>query len=894
MIVYPNSTPVFARQESGGKGYNLYRTSKAGYPVPRWAVVGRSVYQQFIDESEIGGFLSETIQRLIKSELTPGQASKLIEERLVNSAVTPRLQENIQNAFNFVGADKVFAVRSSAIDEDSLGHSFAGQLSSYLYISGLEKVIESVRLCFASAFSERSLAYRQENKLLDCPIAVAVVLQEMLDPEVSGVMFTCNPLTQSAEEFVVSAVYGVGEGLVSGVLDADSYWLEAKSGNVLRQEVVSKPEQFRAGIQGIERKPVSNLAQTVPALSPADLQALYKLGLQLTQTYGRAQDLEWAICEGKLYLLQTRPVTTLSKTLSGYPNLWDNSNIIESYGGLTAPLSFSFALNNYRLVYQQFCEILGVSHRIVREMDAYLRNMLGCLDGRVYYNLYNWYKLIAVLPGFERNREFMETMMGVSQKLTQEINERISPHPSWYSWSGKLRKIRVGIRFLFYHFFIQTIVNRFQQNFRKSYSYFRSIDYSELTGDRIFQLYLEMESKMIGDWKAPIINDFLCMVHFGALKKLTNKWLSGVAANIQNDLLAGDGNLESAEPTRELLRLADLASQSPNLKDLILRTPANLLLETLNQSTYQDFYRQVQAYIERFGFRCMNEMKLEEVDLFSDPAYLFTCLKNYLKQSQAQLKNDGSREREIRQNAEVQIKDKLSGGRYWIYTWVLKHARKAVRNRENTRFARTRAYGIARSMFQAMGQDLAKLSVIRDPKDIFYLTLEEIYGIYQGTLSVPTLKDFVELRRKQYLSYGDSEPSARFLTRGAVYWNNAFTEPSLAKVEIIEGADLQGLPCSPGVVEGVVKVIDSARDDLNLQGEILVTPRTDPGWVPLYPSVSGLLVERGSLLSHSAIVAREMGLPAIVGISGLTAKLKSGMRVRMDGSTGSIVIIDPA
>jgi pyruvate,water dikinase len=195
-------------------------------------------------------------------------------------------------------------------------------------------------------------------------------------------------------------------------------------------------------------------------------------------------------------------------------------------------------------------------------------------------------------------------------------------------------------------------------------------------------------------------------------------------------------------------------------------------------------------------------------------------------------------------------------------------------------------------MMRAMGESLAGQGIIDKPFDIFYLTIEEIYGIHQGTLCGTKLKDIIELRKVEYKAYEDAETDPRFLTRGTVYWNNSFVKEAAPAAAPEGDFDLYGLPCCPGTIEGVVKVVKDPRDDMTLNGEILVTSRTDPGWVPLYPSISGLLVERGSLLSHSAIVAREMGLPAIVGIDGLTKKLKSGMKIRMDGKTGTIKILE--
>ena len=214
-------------------------------------------------------------------------------------------------------------------------------------------------------------------------------------------------------------------------------------------------------------------------------------------------------------------------------------------------------------------------------------------------------------------------------------------------------------------------------------------------------------------------------------------------------------------------------------------------------------------------------------------------------------------------------------------------------NRENTRFCRTRIYGVVRSMFYAMGDDFTKSNIIDKKEDIFYLSLNELEGAMEGTNSIQNLRAVISLRKNEYEYYKTIEPAPRFFTRGPVYWNNRHIPQEDAAVEDTELApnQMRGTPCSPGIIEGVVKVIIGPEDDMTLNGEILVTERTDPGWIPLYPSVSALLVERGGLLSHSAIVAREMGLPTIVGIKGLTKKLKSGMKIRMNGETGLIEIL---
>ncbi len=893
LLVLPNSTEPFARAEAGGKGYNLYVMTRHGLPVPRWAVLGKRFFRAFLAAHALEPRLQEQVEAFLADRLGAEQASAAITALIEDAPLPPEMRTAITRAYAALGYPAEISVRSSAADEDSATHSFAGQLSSFLYVRSENEAARRLKQCWASAFSARALAYRREQGL-DCGnIAVAVILQEMIDSDVSGVLFTCDPVAKTDTRYLVSAVYGAGEGLVSGALDADAYWLDAETGALERSEIVSKAQAVRRGGDGTcLAEPVAESLRAAPALGATALGQLHALARALMAVYAYPQDVEWARRGEMLYLLQTRPVTTLDVNLRGYPNLWDNANIVESYGGVTLPLSFTFALNNYRQVYVQFCEILGVPHAVVKDMDSYLRNMLGSINGRIYYNLYNWYKLVGVLPGFRHNRQFMETMMGVREGLSAEIEERIKPHPSWDTWRGKLRKLRTGLAFAYYHIAIQGIVNRFLADFRRQYAVFRGHDYRRLPGDEIFRHYLAMDRAMLSRWKAPIINDFLAMVHFGLLKRLTDRWLAHLDTNIQNDLLAGEGNLESAEPTRVLITLAAEAHADPPLCALIMETPPEDAYEALNQSPFRDFFAKVNDYINRFGFRCMSEMKLEEIDLFTDPAFLFTCLRNYLRQGITDLTAYDAHRGELRARAETAVCHGLPWWRRLVYLWALKHARKSVKNRENTRFARTRAYGIARSMFQAMGEDLAARGVLAEPRDIFYLEMHELYGIYQGTLTVSNLRAVAALRRHEYAAYAELEPNIRFLTRGPVYWGNAFlAEPELPDVATDAGYHLQGLPCCPGVVEGQVRVVMRPDDDMNLNGEILVTPRTDPGWVPLYPSCAGLLVERGSLLSHSAIVAREMGLPAIVGIKGLTRTLRTGMRVRLDGKAGTVTIL---
>jgi len=260
-----------------------------------------------------------------------------------------------------------------------------------------------------------------------------------------------------------------------------------------------------------------------------------------------------------------------------------------------------------------------------------------------------------------------------------------------------------------------------------------------------------------------------------------------------------------------------------------------------------------------------------------------------------------SRELEIRHKAEAAVDARLSGWKKALFFWVLKHARIAVKTRESLRFDRTKIFGIVRHIFRAIGRKFEKLGVIEAERDIFYLTVDEALSFIEGRSVLLQLDRLIALRKAEFDGYRKSPaPPDRILTTGAAGLSFNYTAV-LADADLLAGEDtgstepnvLKGTPCCPGLVEGVVRVVHEFKDAQNLNGEILVTERTDPGWVPLYPSCSGLLIERGSLLSHSAVVARELGLPTIVGVrGGLLKKLKTGQRVRIDAGKGEIRILE--
>jgi pyruvate,water dikinase len=327
------------------------------------------------------------------------------------------------------------------------------------------------------------------------------------------------------------------------------------------------------------------------------------------------------------------------------------------------------------------------------------------------------------------------------------------------------------------------------------------------------------------------------------------------------------------------------------------RSADELAAELPRRSDLAPIQERIAHYLDEYGCRCINELKLEEPSLRETPRFLFQVILNYLGVSEELIDpaRIEARERRIRAEAEARALAALRARfsllpRRLLFRRLLAGARRGVRHRENLRFARTRIYGLLRELLNAVGQRLAHEGLLDSPRDIYLLTIDEVWDFIKGTAVTTNLKGLAKLRRAECAAWRDPAhpaPADRFTTWGMACHRNSLRDWSAAAPP--DGpSGLRGVGCCPGTVAGPVRVVASPLDDLALNGEILVAGRTDPGWVPLYPSISGLLIERGSILSHSAIVAREMGIPTIVGIPGLLSLLRDGMVVRMDGGTGRV------
>jgi rifampicin phosphotransferase len=848
----------------GGKATNLFILKELGFRVPDFVVIAHEVLREVTPDAE--SIFFEKIADATRAAL--GVASSSLRR---------------------------FAVRSSGIAEDGVQHSFAGQFETHLHVRA-DQLAEKIADVWRSARSERVLEYRRHQRV-EGPQGIAVVVQTMLDSEVSGVAFGLHPVSGDRRQRVVSAVWGLGEGLVSGLLDADTFVLHP-DGQV-EATLASHEERMvldRAAGYGTHLEPLPAALRGQPTLSDEQVRQLGAALDRLAAHYDdHPQDVEFAFFENELYLLQTRPVTTTgtAPTPLADPDpveiVWDNSNIVESYPGITSPLTFSFILKMYEAVYRQFAAMMGVREPDIEAQREVFANMLGLLEGRVYYNLLGWYQALAMLPGYALNAEFMERMMGVKERFV------LRDLPQRSRWSERLRVLHM-VRTMLTNLRVLPQMRRdFTRDFATVMHEYQAIDFTQKTAWELMALYHRYEHTLLKKWKAPLVNDFFAMIYFGVLQKLVLKYQLDDSGTLHNDLLCGARDIVSTDPIRRCLALADAIQRDEPTRQQFLTKNADELYAAYQRGAWPQAIRDdVAAYLDKWGNRCVGELKLETVTYRQDPASFLQILKSYVEQGVSAAANLTDLDLQMRQRAEQVVAQKLrySPAKRLIFNYFLRGARTLVSQRENLRYERTRGFGTVREMFCAIGLRFHEAGALAAPRDIFYLTKEEIFDFVKGTSVHPDLRALVAARQAQYRRFETSSPLAeRIRTRGMVYVGDAFfVQKNETNTPTSQPADdqMKGLGCCPGVVRARVRVVHNPREVGNLNGDILVTTSTDPGWVTLFPTASGILVEKGSLLSHSAIVSREMGKPCVVGVTGLLRWLRSGDLVEMDGSTGLI------
>ncbi|MFD0980449.1 PEP/pyruvate-binding domain-containing protein [Tropicimonas aquimaris] len=799
-------------ETAGGKGAALHRLAEGGFDVPAFFVVSADACRR---EGECVVALSDLIAAL-------------------------------GDALDTLGPGP-YAVRSSGRAEDGAALSHAGQFHTALDVPA-EGVEDAICAVWASGTSETLEHYRQATQAAEAE-PPAIVVQRMVPARAAGVAFSADPVSGLRDRRTISAIAGLGEALVSGEADSEDWQIGSDGG------VIVAPEAPQV-------------------LTSEEAQEIAALVARAEAFFGLPQDIEWALDGARLLMLQSRPITTPLRP-APMPDdsmvVLDNSNIVESYPGIVSPLTYSFAVHVYGRVYRAFVALLGVGAAEIAANGPVFDNMLSRVEGRVYYNLGNWYRALALLPGFSRNRDHMETMMGVDEPLPAELRDSIGPPPATglrrLAEAARTAWVAGGLGWAALR--LPATKRRFEARLERALATGPHPDRANLS--ELAAIYRTIEADLLDRWDAPLINDFLCMMAFGGSRKLLERWAGPAGLALHNDVMIGQGDIVSAEPSRRIARMGRMVAEA-GLADALARDEREAL------AGQSEIAAEFDSYIDRFGDRCTQELKLESIPLDEDPSQLLAAIVASARRPEGAVPE--------RAEPDWQVLMPESPVRRWIARQVTAYAKARVRDRENLRFERTRIFGHARRVFLAMGREFWAAGRLDAPRDIFLLTVEEVLGAIEGNALTQDIRAIAAARKAEQARHERlPDPPERMVGRGAAL---LVETGAVAAAEPETGTLRTGTGCSAGQVTARARVIRDPRTEHLSAGEILVARNTDPGWIAVFSNAAAIVVERGSLLSHSAIVARELGIPCVVGIKGATDWVPDGAMLSVDGETGEV------
>lgn len=705
----------------------------------------------------------------------------------------------------------LYAVRSSCNLEDGDKDSFAGQFDTYLNVS--KKDLDSkIRDCFNSINNKSIEEYAKKSNIDIKDISMNVIVQKMVKSDISGVLFTSNP-TGILNESVVVAAYGLGCNVVEDKSDTTTYYYN-------NTDMVYYYE-------GNDILPL------------AKIEELISMSNKIKDILGDYLDIEFAYEKDKLYILQARKITTIN---DDNILVLDNSNIVESYPNISLPLTISFVNTVYTNVFKGLVIRVLKNEKEVSKLDCVLNNMVGSVNGRLYYKISNWYTLLKYLPFSNKIIPIWQEMLGVKTKITTN-NVSIS----------KLSKLKVCINYLKELFNSQKNMIKLNEEFIKINNFYNETFNENLSNEEIIKLYKEVEDKLLNKWDITLVNDMYAFIYTGLLKNNLKRKYKDNYNNITNEYISGISNIESLKPIKELINLA------------------------YNEKNYskKEFNKLIDDYIELYGDRSVEELKLESKTFRTNRELLLNRIKEY----QSDKDKLEYLYKNINNNKTIDIKESF------ITKFICKRVNSGIRNREVSRLNRSRIYGMVRSMILAIGTNLVKDNIIDDKRDIFYLNLDEIFNIDNKI----NYKDIIESRKNKYLSY-EKIPAYSKL----VFMDKEF-DKNIKSININNNKNndnkLYGTPCSFGVVEGEVLLITDVTNVSSAKDKIIITKSTDPGWVFLLANAKGIISEKGSLLSHTAIISRELKIPSIVGVDNLLKTINDKDIIRMDANKGEITII---
>lgn len=839
---------ITVRKIYSSKAGNLRLLADNGFPVPPFVVINRAGSEEIL--APIKTKLNDLLARGHEDDRYFIDLSGQIKDLIISMKIRDSLIESIKETCSaHFGQGYRIAVRSSALFEDTASSSFAGQLETFLNVTS-ETLEERIKHCLYSAYSPNAMRYRSMRGYDPKAGQMEIILQTMVEAQYSGVLFTMNP-NGNLNETAIIAGQGPGDGVVDGQVDTDHYFID-RSENAIRMQTIGDN----------------------PLIKIDTLLELFDYGQQAESLFQTAQDLEFTIDpESKIWILQSRPVTGIQ--LDDLKIL-DNSNIVESYPGITLPLSFTFARNAYEKVFTATMKAFGVPEKITKENKRVLENLLAYHNGRVYYRLDNWYRMVSHAFSAEKQLREWEKNLGIPKSEAGQLK---------IGFRRNVRSIATLLRLLLTY---PSKNRKFYSSFWRNYEDLVGLPRDEWSNKAYFAFYRLKGDLLFKTWATTQINDFIAFRSFSAMQNLLGKIGFGKESGIANDLMCGIPSVESELTMLELLKLKQMIIDDAGLFHLFKNNAPEKVLEHLLEQPYNDFKRSFDQYIASYGDRTLEELKLETPSLKQDPVILVIRLQQQLDTMYTVSKIRAT-QKEIRSGAQEKLNRRIKWYHpvRWYLGVLIEISRYGLKNRENMRLARARSYGVVKAIFLTLAKRMTKDRVIEAQKDIFYLDEADVER-YCMEGDMASLAKKVTHRKDEIERFRKIDMPNRI-----IYTGDELPYLNTRMVEYLQpGKMFKGTPVSKGVVQAEVVMLDMPDHSVEVKDKIMITRMTDPGWLFLMSRAKGLISEKGSLLSHTAIVGRELGLPTIVGVQHATRIFRDGQIVFMDGATGYIEIIN--
>lgn len=865
----------------GGKGLNLGELSKIeGIQVPEGFCVTTVGYQRAIEQNETYHSLLNRLT-MLKAEDRDDIAgtSRKIRQIIMEAEIPSDVVKAVTHYLSQFGEEQAYAVRSSATAEDLPHASFAGQQDTYLNIIGKEAILQHIRKCWASLFTDRAVIYRMQHGFDHRQVYLSVIIQRMVFPQASGILFTADPITSNRKLLSIDAGFGLGEALVSGLVSADCY--KVREGEIIDKRIATKDLAIYARKEGgTETKQIDPVQQKIQTLTDEQILQLARIGRQIEAYFGQPQDIEWCLVDNTFYIVQSRPITTLYPI----PEANDQENhVYVSVGHQQMmtdpikPLGLSFWLLTTRAPMRNaggrlFVDVTPMlASPASREM---VLNNLGQSDPLIKD---------ALMTVIERG-DFIKSLPSDKEQSAGKSKEAIPP-------AGSQAQLEID----------PTIVSDLIQRSQTSIEALKQ-NIQTKSGSDLFDFIqedIQQLTKMLSDPQSLGVI-IAAMDASSWINEKMNEWLGEQnAADTLSQSVSG--NITS-EMGLALLDVADVIRPYPEVIEYLQHAKDDHFLDELMKFNGGKETRDaIFAFLDKYGMRCTGEIDITRTRWSEKPITLIPLIPSNIKNfgpNASKRKFEQGRQEALKKEQELldRLKQLPDGEQKAKET---KEKIDLIRNfigyREYPKYAMVHRYYVYKQALMKEAEQLVQAGVIHDKEDIYYLTFEELHeavrtkkpddpGCMVEQQAGLAIRQIISQRKDEYKLYEKLTPPRVITSDGEIILGKY-------KRENLPAGAIVGLPVSSGVVEGRARVILNMEDADLEEGDILVTTFTDPSWTPLFVSIKGLVTEVGGLMTHGAVIAREYGLPAVVGVENATKRIKDGERIRVHGAEGYIEIL---